>query len=309
MLGGCVYPIVKAEDIEIAVDRGSIDDLPFYCVSPVKFSILSFATLGLYVLFWFYKNWVLIKARTGSSISPFWRAWFSPIFCYPFAVAVKSAAESVNLAQRTSPGTIAAIYVGLIILQRLPDPYSLIYLLSFVPLLPIVWRIREIHEAIRPGFDSAIGWNRWSFATLAVGAGIFGLVVAIVLGPSTRALRHSEIPSSYKTSLVEVGVLEPNEQIEFFYSAGLFSILEDGNLLTDKRVVTYETVEEELYVASSVYSEIRELDVEYSEDIFSDTAITVSTMSGDDFLLFVSAEDARDKEFVADLERRIPHRQ
>jgi hypothetical protein len=308
-LGGGVYPIVKPEDIEIAVNRGTSDELPFYCVSAAKFTTLSLVTFGLYELFWFYKNWVLIKARTGGSIRPFWRACFSPIFCYPFAVAVKSAAESVNLTQRTNPGAIAAIYVGLIILQRLPDPYSLICLFSFVPLIPIVWRIREIHEAIRPGFESAIGWNGWSFSALAVGAVVSGLAIAVTFGPSTRALRQSEIPSSYNASLVEAGVLEPNEQIEFFYSAGLFSILEDGNLLTEKRAVSYATVEGELYVASSAYPEIRELEVEYSENSFTDTVITVLTMGGDDFILFVSSEGGRDREFVSDLEGRIPDRQ
>jgi hypothetical protein len=304
-----VYPSMKSEDIAIEVSRGTSDDLPFYCVSPMKFSILSLATLGLYELFWFYKNWVLIKARTGGSIRPFWRACFAPIFCHPLAVAVESAAESVNLARRTNPGAIAVIYIGLIILQGLPDPYWLICLFSFVALIPIVWRIREIHDAMRPGFDSEIGWSGWSFSVLAVGSVVFGLAIIATFGPPTRALRHSEIPRSYKVSLVEAGVLEPNEQIDFFYSAGLFSILEDGNLLTEKRAVSYETVDGEIYVASSEYLEISKLEVNYSDSDFVDTAITISTMSGDDFVLIVSSEDGRDKEFVSDLESRIPLRE
>ncbi len=187
----------------------------------------------------------------------------------------------------------------------MPDPYWLICLFSFVPLIPVAWQIRRVHEALRPGFESAIGWGAWSYAALAAGGILAGLAMADLLGPSTRALRDSEIPSSYETTLVQADVLEPDEQIQFFYSGGFFSILEDGNLLTDKRVVSYETVDGELYVASAKYPEIRELDVQYSESFLDDTVITISTLSDDEFVLIVSAEDGRDKEFVSDLESRL----
>jgi hypothetical protein len=299
-------PTNISEEIEIAVNRGTGDELPFYCVSTLKLSVLSLATFGLYELFWFYKNWVLVRVRSGRDISPFWRAFFSPVFCYPFASAVNSAAESVNIAPRIRPGPIAAIYAGLLLLQRLPDPYWLICLFSFVPLIPVARQIRTVHETLRPGFESAIGWGGWSYTTLAIGGIVTGLAVIGTFGPPTRALPMSEIPSSYEVTLVEAGVLEPDERIQFFYSGGIFSILEDGNLLTEKRIVSYETVDGELFVASSTYPEIREFDVEYSENFLDDTVITISTLSGDDFILIVSAEDGRDKEFVSDLESRLP---
>jgi hypothetical protein len=295
----------RPEEIEFAVDRGATGELPFYCVSAMKLSILSVATFGLYELFWFYKNWSLVKARSGRDISPFWRAFFSPFYCYPFVTTVNSAAESVHVAPRLSPGLIAVTYAGLIFLQRLPDPYWLICFFSFVPLIPIAQQIRTVHEAIHPGFESAVGWNRWSYLTLVVGGTFAGLGVLSTLAVPTRALRQSEIPSSYEASLVEAGVLEPGEQIGFFYSAGLFSILEDGNLITDRRVISYETVDGELYAASSPYPEIRDFDVVYSDSFFEDTVITISTRTGDEFLLVVSNEDGRDKEFVADLEDRL----
>ena len=301
-------PISKSAEIEIAVNRGTGTELPFYCVSTMKLSILSLVTFGLYELFWFYKNWVLVRARSGRDISPFWRAFFSPFFCYSFATAVNSAAESVNVVQRITPRSIAAIYAGLILLQRLPDPYWLICFFSFVPLIPVARQIRTVHEAIRPGFESATGWGGWSYATLAVGGILTGLAVIGTFGPPTRALRQSEIPSSYQVTLVEAGVLQPDERIPFFYSGGIFSILEDGSLLTENRVVSYETVDGELYVASSTYQEIREFDVEYSESFLDDTVLTISPLSGDEFMLIVSPEDGRDKEFVSDLQSRLPAR-
>ena len=178
-------PTNKSEEIEIPVNRGTDDELPFYCVSPMKLSILSLVTFGLYELFWFYKNWVLVRARSSYVMNPFWRAFFSILFCYPFASAVNSAAESVNVAQRIRPGPIAAIYAGLILLGGLPDPYWLICFFSFVPLIPVARQIRTVHEAIRPGL-SATRWGGWSYATLAVGGILTGVVLIATLEPVTN---------------------------------------------------------------------------------------------------------------------------
>ena len=175
----------KSEEIEIPVNRGTGAELPFYCVSAMKLSILSLVTFGLYEPFWFYKNWVLVRAKSGRNISPFWRACFSPFFCYSFASVVNSSAESVNIVQRIRPGPIAAIYAGLLLLQRLPDPYWLICLFSFLPLIPVARQIRTVHEAIRPGFESATGWGAWSYVTLAVGGILTGLALIDTFAPTT----------------------------------------------------------------------------------------------------------------------------
>jgi len=76
------------EKVGVSLDRDTGGALPFYCVSTMKFSILSLATFGLYELFWFYKNWAIVRARSDRDISPFGRALFSPFFCYSFASAV-----------------------------------------------------------------------------------------------------------------------------------------------------------------------------------------------------------------------------
>ena len=298
-------PIAISEESEIAA-IGEEGELPFHCVSTMKLTLLSLATIGLYQIFWFYKNWALVKARSGRNIRPFWRAVFSPFFCHSFASEVNSVADSAHAEQKLNPEIIAVIYAGLILAQGLPDPYWLIGWFSFVPLIPIAWQIRRVHETIRPGFESTIGWGGWSYAILAVGIIPAGVAVIGMLGPPTRALRQSEIPSSYRETLVEAGVLEPDEQIQFFYSGGLFSILEDGNLLTEDRVIGYETVGGELYVASATYPEIREFEVEVSESFVSDTILTIATLNGDEIMIFVSAEDGRDKEFVSYLQSRIP---
>ena len=49
---------------------------PFFTASVLKLIVMSVCTMGIYQLYWFYKNWKLIKDRTGQKIRPFWRAFF-----------------------------------------------------------------------------------------------------------------------------------------------------------------------------------------------------------------------------------------
>ena len=46
----------------------------FFATSQAKLAIMSIATLGIYDIWWFYKNWLAVRARTGRKIRPGWRA-------------------------------------------------------------------------------------------------------------------------------------------------------------------------------------------------------------------------------------------
>jgi hypothetical protein len=300
---------MKATDeknaVQISLERGASAELPFYSVSTAKLCILSLTTFGLYEMYWFYKNWKRIQEQTGSEIRPFWRAFFSPLFCHPLVVSVNSAAESLHLAGKLPPVVIMGAYFGLLATHRLPDPWWMISMLSFLPLIPVQRRIQEIHEAIQPGRATTVGWSMRSVLATGLGSVLLAFTVSGSFGPPTKALTAAEIPADYVESLVEAGVLDPGEHMEFFYSNGLFSILEDGNLFTDRRVVSYETTDGELELAAAGYEEIRGIDVEYSEG-FGPSTVTVSTNDGSEFVLLVSAEEGLDHEFVAQLHQHLP---
>jgi hypothetical protein len=301
---------MKATDekaaIQISLDRGASAELPFYSVSTAKLCILSICTLGLYDFWWFYKNWARIRQQTGSAIRPFWRAFFAPLFCHPLVVTVNSAAESLHLSGKLPAIPILVAYIALLSLHRLPDPWWMLSMLAFVPLVPIQRRIQEVHEAIQPGRATTAGWGARSLLAAGLGGVLVGsMVTGLAFGPPTRALRAAEIPSGYAEKLVQAGILETGEHMEFFYSAGLFSILEDGNLFTERRVVSYETSDGELSLAAAAYDQIRGIEVDFSDGL-GDSMVTVSTHDGGEFVLLVSAEEGRDREFVAQLESHLP---
>lgn len=58
-----------------------LDEALFYVVAPTKFLLLAIGTLGLYQVYWFYKNWALLNVK-HKSYWPVLRAIFAIFFVY-----------------------------------------------------------------------------------------------------------------------------------------------------------------------------------------------------------------------------------
>lgn len=120
----------------------------YFSVSKTKLAVMSVFSWGIYELYWFYKNWKLVKERTGRDIRPFWRAVFAPFYCYALLKSVKQAADSHGILSGISPGWLTAAYIAIIVTHRLPDPIWLISVLSFLPLLPVQGAINEVNSKV-----------------------------------------------------------------------------------------------------------------------------------------------------------------
>ncbi len=97
--------------------KGSSEDpaLPpvmphFFTASILKLVIMSICTMGIYQLYWFYKNWKLIRERTGQKIRPFWRAFFSPLWAYSCFKEIKAGAEECKIQEFLPIGLFAILY-------------------------------------------------------------------------------------------------------------------------------------------------------------------------------------------------------
>jgi len=123
----------------------------YYPVSLVKLFILSIATLNIYQLFWFYRNWKYIKQRDDSAIMPFWRAVFTPLWFFPFYRDLKHDSE-IRLDKSILPNaawiTLLLIsMVGLNIADRFDESYEFIGVLSVLCLLPFANYILFINRS------------------------------------------------------------------------------------------------------------------------------------------------------------------
>jgi hypothetical protein len=122
----------------------------YFSVSKTKLILMSIFTLGLYEIYWFYKNWNHVKIRTRQKIRPFWRAIFSVFFCYSLFKNVQESADSHSDRQAINPGWLALGYILFIIAYNLPDPFWTVSLLVFLPLLPVQGAINKINAKVAP---------------------------------------------------------------------------------------------------------------------------------------------------------------
>ena len=152
----------------------------FFPVSPLKLVVMSTVTFGLYEVYWFYKNWKLIKQRTDSGGGmPFFRAFFCVFYCYSLFKEVKIIATSRGLSS-PSPGLIAIVWIVLTISWRLPDPYWLMCLVTPLVLVPIQKVVNNLNTVIAPNHNPNARFSGWNIAGIVVG-GIFILLIVIAL--------------------------------------------------------------------------------------------------------------------------------
>ena len=80
--------------------------------------------------------------------------------------------------------------------------------------------------------------------------------------------------------------------------------LEDGNILTDRRVISYEEQGGQLVMYSAALEDIVEIVVAERGDSFSDTVVEIYTSDGSGFMIFLSPENGGDDEFLVEVRRR-----
>lgn len=93
----------------------------FFVTTPLKVTLLSLFTLGLYELYWMYKNWRLVYADEHKFVS-FLRAFFGSIFVFPLL-------KGLGIADYKKLGVI---YLLICLLGFLPGNFMLLSTFSFV---------------------------------------------------------------------------------------------------------------------------------------------------------------------------------
>lgn len=149
----------------------------YFPVSAAKFIALSLCSLGIYEFYWFYRHWKLERARTGQSLSPFWRAVFAPLFAYSLFTRIKEVGEGSSVPVGYSPGLLAAGYFALMGSWRLPDPFWLISLFTFLPLLPIRVAVATINLKHAPNSGTNARFSGRNIILVVAG----GLLLALVI--------------------------------------------------------------------------------------------------------------------------------
>ena len=158
----------------------------FFPVSITKLLVLSICTLGLYEIYWFYKNWQLVKRRENSNINPALRSLFGVLFCYSLFRRVGEQVESHN--NKSIPaGLLAAGWIVLTLLWKLPDPYWLLTFLAVFFMVPVQQAVNSINSQAARGHDQNRRFGGWNIAAVIIGGLILALAIIGTFLPPEQA--------------------------------------------------------------------------------------------------------------------------
>lgn len=169
------YEAPKAElksDLEVSAEQAY-----FFTASPVKLVVMSLCTFGFYELYWFYKNWVIIKHRAASNIMPVWRAVFAPFWGFAAFDEVNKAAVEHGVPTSLSAGWLGLAYLLLSITSNGPDPYWLLSIFSFAPMLGFNALAIEVNQKVEPEFRRNSDFTPWNVLAIVVGGSLLVLTI------------------------------------------------------------------------------------------------------------------------------------
>ncbi len=163
---------------------------PWFPVSPLKFVVMSLCTFGLYHVYWTYQNWNRESARTREDMLIWARAIFLGIFNFSLFPRIRTYAQE-KTSVGWSPVFLAVCVLVFAGISRLPEPFALISLLSFVPYLPVVMTIQKVNQGMSEDVEESLNT---SFSGANIAGIVFGglllllaMVGAFMAQPAPRA--------------------------------------------------------------------------------------------------------------------------
>ncbi len=147
----------------------------FYVVSPSKFLWLSVLTMGLYYIFWFYKNWKNQMLKTEENIWPVMRGIFSVFFTHSLFKRIATKLEDKNKTYDWSVMGMATLFVITTVLSSIigqlssgtgnNDNVTFVMFISFGFLAATIYSIYKAQMAINIACDDPNGDSNSEFST------------------------------------------------------------------------------------------------------------------------------------------------
>ena len=150
----------------------------YFTVGALKLALMSLTTFGLYELYWFYQNWRVARDREQSSISPFWRAVFTPLWTFDMGDRFVEQAKAERISIKLPTVVLGILYIALRLPLLLPEPYKLARLVAVVAILPFDYAARRLDGEGRLAAPTYGRYSGWNVAWLIVGSLL--LLLAII---------------------------------------------------------------------------------------------------------------------------------
>lgn len=153
----------------------------FFPVSRTKLVVMSVTTLSLYELYWYYRNWALIRDR-GTYATPWARALFAVFFCYALFARIRRHRADLP-SSRLPAGLLATGWIVSSIagnfVDRIAGPPGFVVgtglvllVLPVLFLIPVQNAINTLNRAEVPDHDPNDRFTVWNWLWIVAGGSL-----------------------------------------------------------------------------------------------------------------------------------------
>lgn len=138
-------------------------------------ALLSFLTLGVYELYWFWRNWRDLRQELGIEVQPVWRTVglllpvVNVVLVYDQLRMIREQCEGRGVAPGYSPGLVTAAFFSIAVAGNLTMLWPL-SLLNVVPLLQVQAALNGLWAHMQPGAAVRLHFVRQEIAAMTAGA-------------------------------------------------------------------------------------------------------------------------------------------
>jgi len=151
-------------------------DPTWFMVGAVKLTVMLTVTLGLYQLYWCYKQWDRVR-DAGDNVHPAARSLFSLVFCYSLFRRIIDSTHAVGVVTRLPPSLLAVGFIVSSLMWRAHGPESYLGFLAFVPLVAAqrIANAVALAQGSTEDRNTRLTWLNW--VGVLVAATLFALLV------------------------------------------------------------------------------------------------------------------------------------
>jgi len=181
-----------AAELDPEIEKGNANN--FYVVGLWKVTFLYLLTLGIYSIYWFYRNWKIQKQRYNLEAIPVLRGIFQIFFTHSLCSAVDDQIQDRKIEYTWHPQTIATLYVIALIadsiFDRMLGEQATDFLISYIPLLVSVIPMLLMQRAINIAEGDPKGQSNSSLTPFNIlwalpGILLYGLLTLAIYAAST----------------------------------------------------------------------------------------------------------------------------
>ncbi|MCB6181947.1 hypothetical protein LIN78_00055 [Leeia sp. TBRC 13508] len=144
----------------------------FYAISTFKLLVMYICTLGFYEVYWFYKQWEMIKQQEKSSVIPILRSIFGILFSYPLFRRIQLAQEANEQSVPLASMFWCVILILLNATMVLAGPLRFLTFCSILPLLVAQAAANQVNHTNFPEMPKNDKFNQIEIVIV-----IFGIFV------------------------------------------------------------------------------------------------------------------------------------